>query len=1250
MLKLKWLLRLKWYISFEWEFALLHWCMKWLLENFIQGEENLAIEYTEDTGYCVKNEADFLYSVQSHNWYIKDPRHKHEVGTYLAWLSKSDISLLPEKIWMENLIALSTYTDGEFWGESFTTELWGTSDSWSDFYAPHMIDFEVSLPGLMSTAVRDAQDSESLTDFIIWWFGVEWSTEIMANCPFCEKIDSYTNITDITLALSSSELREAQPEFYAALEARLDIYTEREDKIRNSLIDLTLDSLGRDELPAELLERINTLTVSIDTQISNEITGWDPNTICTLTLKLLVDSNPDLQAYEQYLESTYSTPETPVEFDSGSFIDTATVVGIESEILIVDANIQAAVSRQTTLSEIPVEQQTPEMIDEFAGLWVYVQEAEEDRETLERKQEVAEVIQTEDIRELDSEWRTRVQSLIMSGADITQINNMIDLFKSSWLSEVINDPEKYVGTVESSTDMLHLFHEYPDVFQNISYSQLHPNLQTQVRVLKWFPNPLKIEDINSLPNSFFEDQWNILHLIQEAVGNEIASWAKIWKILLRHYDSTGENIALCINTVYSILEHGDFSESQKNYIKSMIPTLYIREDTENSLQIDNPQERISTISEVKFQALVTKMENGSLWLQERRDFDAFIWSVSMWAHQSAVELFIQKWYFKNAPQIQHAVSRYSEDIETNSRYHIIALEENPNNIRYFSRNLRKKSDTIQTLVNNAESESQLKTLLPFIPIDSAFNFHIIITSLVERFWSESRARIIIASNPLFFNSLNDILDEELKNLRPGEEISSDTQEIINVLWVYAEMREKAVQAQANIASEIEIGWNEALQERNRTKIRERWLEIFKNNWIEPQDNENINKVLDVIFTSPEISAEAIALLSEACWGNEELALSILKELSAIKIADLLSQNEQAEEALTLLWYSDDQGNLKELFWRNNNFSMDLFEASYNAFIQSDDAPKQWIWEDTQDYLKRVKDAYLAFLNADWEQAKELLIIFQNNATIFDAIAYLDPETAQTHYRAAMSWWQEALDLVNNQRLQWLIDSGWTFPSRHEIETILRDAGYNTQSTSQENESQEQNNHWGGISSESTEASEYANAIWDPKIQSLTLSSWVEVPLTIQDRDIIKANPEKAEQIASCYQHFLDIDCEAMYPYKDDIIREISNNKWVAIDITDGDYLDDRETNLVLSTLLYVTTQNQKYKSVWASLDQTKNNFTTEVSWVTWEQVKSVHWNALETSFIHSFTHIDKSWDKWKFDYIAFRKAMKWNFQKTETLT
>lgn len=164
---------------------------------------------------------------------------------------------------------------------------------------------------------------------------------------------------------------------------------------------------------------------------------------------------------------------------------------------------------------------------------------------------------------------------------------------------------------------------------------------------------------------------------------------------------------------------------------------------------------------------------------------------------------------------------------------------------------------------------------------------------------------------------------------------------------------------------------------------------------------------------------------------------------------------------------------------------------------------------------------------------------------------------------------------------------------------------------------------------------------------LTTEDGRKIPVTRKDISIIHGSPEAERNLVNAYDIFQNEWLERIWQHKDSLMQAIGSNDTTGMqfNLRDGNYLNERELNYLLSTILYITTENEDYREIWLSLDDTISKVRRETQWAFWEEnVRNIgQWeNRLENAFINKFT-LRNQWDEGRFYFSAFDKALNWDF-------
>ena len=157
--------------------------------------------------------------------------------------------------------------------------------------------------------------------------------------------------------------------------------------------------------------------------------------------------------------------------------------------------------------------------------------------------------------------------------------------------------------------------------------------------------------------------------------------------------------------------------------------------------------------------------------------------------------------------------------------------------------------------------------------------------------------------------------------------------------------------------------------------------------------------------------------------------------------------------------------------------------------------------------------------------------------------------------------------------------------------------------------------------------------------------WDRIPVTREDIGIIYNNERAEDNLVFAYQTFKEIWFERIWEHKDPLITVLSESDMSGqkFNIRDGEYIDRRELNILLSKILYITTQDERYKSIWLSLEDTQWNIRSEINGVFWEENTRNVWeaeNRIVESYMNNFTERNR-WDAWRPRFEALKQALRW---------
>lgn len=491
--------------------------VKVLIKKMIETKE-VAVSYNSNKWYEVKSLSEFESIVRNDPKYIQQETHKTEVWTYLCGLYRRWEKFTPEYLtsvfWETNLFSiLSDFKNWDFEWESFD------GVSWDEFYSPYLAGFDVA----MQWNIRDTIEQSNPTQINAVIQGGEWKEDTistLASCPLCKRIDEYDNLTDITIALQSPELQEAQPDFYAGLENKKEVL-----ELEHADITLELTQWVQTELWEDIPEGLQLKISETSTATLEHLRDYlsrNPNEVCSIDLKTFLATSPESPFLEltSYIVNNYRTQ---VDMEGlYETIDNTVNIWFTSQIQWINNNISLAENRVETLRLIPENERTESILNEINTLENSIIEWQEDEQVLQTVQQRASEIETSDIANLNQEQLLRVKELMLDW-NISwpeAYNATIWRQEDFSIDEVFNYYEKnrsdirFIKDTDILTSFLRRINEEnnsrrPDdeKIDKIDISDIHPSMRSDPIILKELQN-LTLSDINLIPESYFSASWN----------------------------------------------------------------------------------------------------------------------------------------------------------------------------------------------------------------------------------------------------------------------------------------------------------------------------------------------------------------------------------------------------------------------------------------------------------------------------------------------------------------------------------------------------------------------------------------------------------------------------------------------------------------------------------------------------------------------------------------------------------------------
>jgi len=407
------------------------------------------------------------------------------------------------------------------------------------------------------------------------------------------------------------------------------------------------------------------------------------------------------------------------------------------------------------------------------------------------------------------------------------------------------------------------------------------------------------------------------------------------------------------------------------------------------------------------------------------------------------------------------------------------------------------------------------------------------------------------------------------------------------------------------------------------KLTHVFQDVINNNIIDSEtliDFLPVETLRDTTFMNKNYPWKAQEILARKLQKSKELLESIHRNKDTELINTYIFLNGTDEKITPIA---------KEII--DNDWFIDLESLHGNYEFASYAVQKNWrMYNYLHDDLKTDTRIVDTIANKGKEVFKEFIESEQLNITDIVTLNHIE-EIRETYGIKASD-----------------LDSESVFADQNYIQRVKKSSRstklYSEQqqpSQSSETENQDSTENISSVTSNET-SEKYS---WKEGSNTLQSPSWKTIPLSPEDITALKSNPENLSSIVALYEEFQETHLEALYPYKEDVFTGLWNRSWLQFNAHDGEYVDEREANVLLSTILYVSTQNEKYKNIGTNLETTKAHIKREVEWVAGEENVKAAGNAenqIENSFINNFTMRNEG-DAWRFNFEAFKKALKWNF-------
>ncbi len=762
---------------------------------------------------------------------------------------------------------------------------------------------------------------------------------------------------------------------------------------------------------------------------------------------------------------------------------------------------------------------------------------------------------------------------------VSEFDRYSTLFRRESIDEVSKSQESFnllISSVRSSSDITYLYNNHSDYFTNVHLYMLHKDVRSDLDVIRWFPNLLRKEDLHSIDSWFYQESEHIWYLIEEAVEHSQWMASKIQFILLRNYEANSEDVAASISQIQWVLQYSNLTMQQKEYVRNNIPTVLIRADEENALQIPDRPERISTISLEEFSILSVKLEDSqTLTLSERKDFDIYIGKYGLHQNKSSVINFISQWYFDWASEIQRLVnsdfiSKLSDRHES-SEYYQVALNSNLANIVYLNQRCRNDYLSLQIIIEKSNNEEELVKYLQYTEIGNAWDFILVFNWLTRKLWSEAAARNVIGSMPRFYSSIQSLYESESTN-------EEDKQTMWKILEIYALIKEGYILWSENM--------ERALNQWHHERLVIRWWENILSEMLWRNVNEREKSIIKGILTVDEPSSLDLRNIISIFWESDEWeaqAKEFLERIASMRLDEIFAEVDRL-----LLEIQPAESNTEEFknYFSNGALDRDVFIASLNQYI-SDTTLEKTDNENQKEYELRVRNAFISQFWLSQEQAKNIsrILELESNAVNW-SILLSNSETAARWER--VDYQAERSKRRSNGTLYltpW--ERGWSERFNYETWELEPNPNY------QPPEAPENDNSQTPLPTENWWETPISNNFeyrlsWSR--DNPVIESWDSViPISEQEAELIESNPEAAKNIINMYEFFKDLNLLWVWEYREELVTAV----WeVSINLEDDSLREDELLRFGRKILILVQNVEQdQAQTEWREA----NTINTEVS-------------------------------------------------------
>lgn len=537
----------------------------------------------------------------------------------------------------------------------------------------------------------------------------------------------------------------------------------------------------------------------------------------------------------------------------------------------------------------------------------------------------------------------------------------------------------------------------------------------------------------------------------------------------------------------------------------------------------------------------------------------------------------------------------SFDILTNNNLIVqILLQENPKIIKYIPENIR--SD--EKFINIAMSLKNIDKIVQYLVFNEK-NLKILL-------------ELILLEKEHFSRNINDISNIKIKNLK---KIIEAKEPILIEKW------KKIRWLLENFKQDKDINIRKITEELIQSidqKIYENQLnEIDKN---EKYDLKNLDEKIKKIWIIDKKEIEAVKNFLTNTNNNVAFSnmISILWEKwnreTIFKIFDILKELKIKENSEKSKWL-EDVINIYLNSWKNIPQKFEIYIIKDKDWKKS--LNKNKLITDFSDWSSKPenqKNNHLEIINPETFEIDSIIDISKLN---FLAKIWIDKNNELYTYLENLIHIEDEKRNIQNmdyKKLHFHLMNWWSIESYiEEIKKEKENSKILETNNSQENI----------INNSSKDKKNIENWILE--------KDWKKITLTQEEIKIIQKSPETAENIINLYESLEKVWLSKLWNFRENIFKSIENTFNFQFDRKDWNYLDERETKILLNSIL-VSIWEQPLKTTLnmeAFLTEIENRNWKQITW-TEKQINNYSETKFENLFIEKFV--------WRWDMIWFKQS------------